>query len=242
MKTAIVTGAARGIGRAIVERLAPNYHVLATDVLAGQLSGFPSSVTTLSADISSEPVPEQLVSTIMERYGRLDLLVNNAGTTVSKPLHETSDEEFDRVLNINTRSVFRLCRAAIGVMQSGAAVVNIASVFGIRGNPNSAAYAASKAAVAGLTRQMAADYAPQGIRVNAIAPGLIITDMTRERVESNPRFQDLMVKTTPSPRLGQPDDIAAAVNFLASDDAQFIYGHVLVVDGGWSIANYRPES
>ena len=144
------------------------------------------------------------------------------------------------MMGINTTSVFRLSRAAVGVMHEGSAIVNIASVFGLRGNPNSAAYAASKAAIVGLTRQMAAEHGPRGIRVNAVAPGLIVTDMTRERTQTSRRFRQLLVETTPFPRLGQPEDVAAAVTFLASDEAGFISGQVLAVDGGWLVANNRP--
>ena len=138
-----------------------------------------------------------------------------------KPIVETTDEDFDRVMGINTTSVFRLSRAAVGVMHEGSAIVNIASVFGLRGNPNSAAYAASKAAIVGLTRQMAAEHGPVASGVNAVAPGLIVTDMTRERIQTSRRFRQLLVETTPFPRRGQPEDVAAAVTFLGVRRGRF---------------------
>jgi meso-butanediol dehydrogenase / (S,S)-butanediol dehydrogenase / diacetyl reductase len=200
----------------------------------------PDRVTPIQQDIAAAAAPGDLVDFAMRHYGQLDILVNNAGINLPKPMVETTDEDFDRVMGINTTSVFRLSRAAVGVMHEGSAIVNVASVFGLRGDPNSAAYAASKAAIVGLTRQMAAEHGFRGIRVNAVAPGLIVTDMTRERIQSSRRFQQLLVETTPFPRLGQPDDVAAAVNFLASDEAGFISGQVLAVDGGWLAANNRP--
>jgi NAD(P)-dependent dehydrogenase (short-subunit alcohol dehydrogenase family) len=122
-------------------------------------------------------------------------------------------------------------------MQAGAAIVNVASTFGLMGNPNSSSYATTKAAVVGLTRQMAGDYGPKGIRVNAVAPGVIRTPLIEERL-GMPAFRHLMVDTTPFPRVGTPQDVAGAVRFLCSDDAGFVNGHVLVIDGGWSATNY----
>jgi 3-oxoacyl-[acyl-carrier protein] reductase len=126
-------------------------------------------------------------------------------------------------------------------MKTGGAIVNVASIFGMIGFPGTAAYAAAKAGVAGLTRQMAADYGPGGIRVNAIAPGLIETGMTQKRIAESEWFRGQMTDMTPLGRNGQPDDIAAAAAFLLSDDAAFISGQVLVVDGGWLTTRYRAQ-
>jgi len=142
---------------------------------------------------------------------------------------------------VNLRAVFRFSRAAVAVMKTGGAIVNVASIFGMIGFPGTAAYAAAKAGVAGLTRQMAADYGPNGIRVNAIAPGLIETGMTQKRIADSEWFRGQMTDMTPLGRNGQPEDIAAAAAFLLSDDAAFISGQVLVVDGGWLTTRYRAQ-
>jgi NAD(P)-dependent dehydrogenase (short-subunit alcohol dehydrogenase family) len=152
-------------------------------------------------------------------------------------VHLTSDEDLDRFLAVNLRAVFRFTREALGALEAGGCIVHIASTFGLMGNPSAAPYATTKAALVGLTRQMAGDYGPKGIRVNAVAPGVIRTPLTEERL-GNPAFRRLMVDTTPFPRIGKPEDIAAAVRFLCSEDASFVNGHVLVVDGGWSATNY----
>jgi NAD(P)-dependent dehydrogenase (short-subunit alcohol dehydrogenase family) len=136
--------------------------------------------------------------------------------------------------------VFRMSRDAVARMRGrGGAIVNIASIFGMTGFPGTASYAAAKAGVIGITMQMAADYGPEGIRVNAISPGLIETGMTRERIASNAWFRSLMLDMTPLGRAGKPEDIAAAVAFLGSADAAFITGQVLTVDGGWLATRYK---
>jgi NAD(P)-dependent dehydrogenase (short-subunit alcohol dehydrogenase family) len=192
---------------------------------------------TAALDVAAADAPAKAVALARERFGRLDFLVNNAGIGNSKPVHLTSDEELDRFIAVNLRSVFRFAREALGAMQAGAAIVNVASTFGLMGNPNSSSYATTKAAVVGLTRQMAGDYGPKGIRVNAVAPGVIRTPLIEERL-GMPAFRRLMVDTTPFPRIGTPQDVAGAVRFLCSDDAGFVNGHVLVIDGGWSATNY----
>ncbi|SHK11262.1 NAD(P)-dependent dehydrogenase, short-chain alcohol dehydrogenase family [Roseomonas rosea] len=240
----LVTGAARGIGRAIAERfLRAGASVVATDVLSEGLTELeavaPGRVATLVQDVTASPAPEEAVALAMARYGRLDVLVNNAGIGRAHAAGETDDEELDRFLDVNIRSVFRYTREALRVMEPGASIIQLASVFGYRGNAESSAYCMSKAALIGLTHQMAADYGPRGIRVNAVAPGLIVTALTQERIENSPRFRQLMVASTPFTRLGQPEDVANAAYFLASEEASFISGHVLVVDGGWLAANQR---
>jgi NAD(P)-dependent dehydrogenase (short-subunit alcohol dehydrogenase family) len=242
---AIVTGAASGIGRATLRRLlAEGVCVVATDRneagLADAASGAPADrLSTLVQDVGAGDAPRKAVSLAVERFGRLDWLVNNAGIGGSKSVQDTPDEDLDRYLSINLRAVFRFAREAVKAMQPGhGSIVNLASVFGMVGYPGSAAYAAAKAGVIGLTQQMAADYGPKGIRINAVAPGLIETGMTRERLAASPRYMALMIDTTPFPRWGQPEDIANAIWFLCSDQAAFINGHVLVVDGGWSVTNH----
>jgi 3-oxoacyl-[acyl-carrier protein] reductase len=243
MRIALVTGAARGIGRAVAERLLRDgYGLVASDILTEGLQELehlaPDRVKAIHQDIGTDDAPEQAMDAALGRFGRLDVLVNNAGIGQAKPVLDTTDEHLDRFLDINIRAQFRFARAALRVMQPGAAIVNIASIFGTRGNAGVGPYAMTKAAIIGLTHQLAAEHGPRGIRVNAVSPGLIVTELTRERIASNRRFQRQVVETTPFPRLGTPEDVAGAVAFLASpEDAGFVSGHVLVVDGGWLTAN-----
>jgi meso-butanediol dehydrogenase / (S,S)-butanediol dehydrogenase / diacetyl reductase len=239
MQVAIVTGAAQGIGRAIAERfLKDGISVVAIDRNGEALKSLEGEhLATAVLDVTADDAPARAVALAKERFGRLDVLVNNAGIGNSKPVHLTSDEEIDRFVAVNFRSHFRFTREALGAMKSGAAIVHVASTFGLMGNPNNSMYCSTKAALVGLTRQMAADYGPKGIRVNAVAPGVIQTALVAERL-AVPAFRRLMVDTTPFPRLGRPEDVAGAVRFLCSEDAGFVNGHVLVIDGGWSAANY----
>ncbi len=248
-KAAVVTGAASGIGRATALRLArEGARVLAADRTAEALAetaalaraqGTP--VETMVADVGAADAPRAVIGAALAHFGALHLLMNNAGIGGAKRADATSDDDFDAHLAINLRSVFRFSREAIGAMAAGGAIVNVASIFGMVGFPANAAYAAAKAGVAGLTRQMAADYGPAGIRVNAIAPGLIETGMTRARIADSAWFRAQMTEATPLGRNGTPDDIAAAAAFLLSADAAFISGQVLVVDGGWLATRYRAQ-
>ncbi|OLL31689.1 hypothetical protein BTH42_10255 [Burkholderia sp. SRS-W-2-2016] len=245
-KVAIVTGAAQGIGRATALRLMRNgVKVVAVDRQADGLatlrSEAPDQVEILELDVTSADAPDTTIATAMDKFGRVDALVNNAGIGIAKPVHLTTDEEFDRFMNINLRSVFRFTRAALGVMKAGATIVNVASTFGLMGNPNASSYAATKAALMGLTRQMVADYGPTGIRVNAVAPGVIVTDMVKGRLETSEYFRKLMVETTPYTRLGTAEDVANVIAFLCSDESGYVNGHVLTIDGGWSAANFVPQ-
>jgi 3-oxoacyl-[acyl-carrier protein] reductase len=242
MQVVLVTGAAQGIGRAIAERfLRDGFSLVAVDRKAEGLQSLaqsvPQRIATAMLDVTAPDAPAKAVALAQQRFGRLDYLINNAGIGNSKPVHLTSDEELDRFIAVNLRSVFRFAREALDAMQPGAAIVNVASTFGLVGNPGSSSYATTKAAVVGLTRQMAGDYGPKGIRVNAVAPGVIRTPLIEERL-GMPAFRHLMVDTTPFPRIGTPEDVAGAVRFLCSEDAGFVNGHVLVIDGGWSATNY----
>ena len=246
---AMITGGGQGLGRASALRMVREGVRVVISDLDGErlretaaLSGRPELVRTIVQDVTADSSPRDAVALALDEFGRLDWLVNNAGIGNAKALHDTSDEDWDRYMNINLRSVFRYSREAMPHLKPNrGAIVHISSIFGILGHPATAPYAASKAALIGLTRQMAADYGPQGVRVNAVAPGLIETPLTLERLKTNRRFEELMVDTTPFHRIGKPEDIANAVHFLCSDEAAFVSGHVLVVDGGWSVANYVPS-
>src|SRR2546426_7749464 len=246
---AMITGGGQGLGRASALRMVREGVRVVISDLDGErlretaaLSGRPELVRTIVQDVTADSSPRDAVALALDEFGRLDWLVNNAGIGNAKALHDTSDEDWDRYMNINLRSVFRYSREAMPHLKPNrGAIVHISSIFGILGHPATAPYAASKAALIGFTRQMAADYGPQGVRVNAVAPGLIETPLTLERLKTNRRFEELMVDTTPFHRIGKPEDIANAVYFLCSDEAAFVSGHVLVVDGGWSVANYVPS-
>jgi NAD(P)-dependent dehydrogenase (short-subunit alcohol dehydrogenase family) len=243
-RVAIVTGAASGIGRAITLRfLEEGARVFAVDrnpdTLA-QLADTPGRMERYLADISGEGASAAVVAACIAAFGKLDLLVNNAGLGNSKPAHDTTDEDFDRWVAINLTSGFRLSRDALPHLRhKGGAILNIASTLGLMGWAGQAAYTAGKAGVIGLTRQMAAEYGPNGLRVNAIAPGVVETPATIDRLRNNAAYRAANTGSTPLGRAGQPAEIAAAAAFLCSDDASFITGHVLVVDGGLSSTCHR---
>ncbi|MBN35144.1 MAG: short-chain dehydrogenase [Rhodospirillaceae bacterium] len=247
-KSAIVTGAAGGIGRATALRLAgEGASVLAVDIKKAELSetasmAYGSNFRTMVADVADRAAPERIVSKAVSAHGGLDLLVNNAGISGrGGGAAQAGDEEWDGVIDMNVSSVFRMSRAGLKHLTSpGGKIVQISSVFGLIGFPDSAAYAAAKAGVAQLTRQMAADCGPLGINVNAIAPGVIETPMTAERIHNDAWYNEAMIKNTPM-GVGQPDDIAGVVAFLCSADARYINGQVIAVDGGWLATRYWPR-
>ena len=247
-KAAIVTGAAGGIGRATALRLAgEGARVFAVDVkeadlaeTAAMAAGAPFE--TMLADVADRTAPERIVAAAMTAFGRLDFLINNAGIGGrGGSAADAGDAEWDVVLDINLSSVFRMSRAALPHLpRPGGKIVHISSVFGLVGFADGAAYAAAKAGVAQLTRQMATDFSHQGINVNAIAPGVIETPMTRKAIHENAWYREAMIKNTPM-GIGRPDDIASVVAFLCSDDARYIAGQVIPVDGGWLATRYWPR-
>jgi NAD(P)-dependent dehydrogenase (short-subunit alcohol dehydrogenase family) len=253
-KVGIVTGGGSGIGREIARQLADaGARVLVVDkdhaAAEATCEHVPDRLAAFAQDVTAVGAPAAVMGACRERWSApLDVLVNNAGLGNGKPVDATSDEELDRYLDANFRTVFRMSRAALGEFGAGGgAIVNIASAFGVVGfgSPGYAPYSASKAAVIGLTRQMAADCGPRRIRVNAIAPGLIATPATAERVATNPLFQEGLIKATPLGRAGSPADVAGAALYLASDAAEFITGQVIAVDGGWTATRFRqvaPEA
>lgn len=251
-KVCIVTGAASGIGRAIAIRLAQSgasvtVADVTTEVIEGgeptarmmEQAGF--DVQYRRTDVGSPADVESLIRDVVGRAGRLDVLVNNACIRHARPLLEMDETQWQRVLNVNLSGVFRCCKAAVRQMVTQNAVddirgriVNLSSQHGIISAPGDIAYGTSKAAVAYLTRQIASDYAAQGIVCNAIAPGKIQTGAGGRAVD--PEVLDRANSRTPWPRLGRPMDVANAVLFMCSTSSTFITGAELMVDGGWMAA------
>ncbi len=239
-KVALVTGSGRGIGRAIALKLAEaGADVVVNDVGAAQVpEGVAQEIRTLGrqslaviADVSSPTDITTLVDKIVATFGRIDILVNNAGITRDQLLLRMSDEDWDRVLTIDLKSVFLCTRAILRPMlkQRWGRIISISSIVGIVGNAGQANYAAAKAGIIGFTRSVAKEVASRGITANAIAPGFIDTEMTRKLTEEQRQGAQ---KQIPVGYLGSPDDVAAAVAFLASEEARYITGQVLNVDGG----------
>jgi NAD(P)-dependent dehydrogenase (short-subunit alcohol dehydrogenase family) len=241
-KVAIVTGAASGVGRETTRLLAERgASVVAVDVAASVTELEDERVAPLEGDASSAETAERAVATALGRWGRLDVLHNNAAQILYKGILDTDEEEWDRLLAVNVRSMFLHCRAAIPVMQQagGGAIVNTASISGVVGLAGQGAYAASKGAVVMLTRQLAVEFAPAKIRVNAVAPGAVDTPFLRRFVDAQPdpaAVRETIASHHPLGRIADPAEIARAVCFLASDAAAFITGTVLMVDGGYTAA------
>ena len=251
----IVTGAASGIGRAIARLLARHgATVVVADIGTEVIEGGEPTADVIAAeggnaefirtDVADSAQVDALVEGTVARHGRLDLLVNNACIRHARPLLELDEADWQRVLDVNLGGVFRCCRAAVRQMVTQQAlddesevrgrIVNLSSQHGMIAAPGDLAYGTSKAGIAYLTRQVAADYAAQGIVCNAVAPGKIQTGAGGRAVD--PTVLERAHRRTPWPRLGRPGDVAQAVLFLASSDASFITGAELMVDGGWMAA------
>ena len=239
-KSAIVTGASRGIGRAVAQELAKRgYRVLvcyrknsdgAADVCRG-IRAAGGVALPFQMDIADLSDCRRTVSKAMMEFGRIDVLVNNAGIALSRLFTETDEAEYDRVFDVNMKGMFFLTRAAAKEMVAagGGSIVNLSSMWGISGASGEVAYSASKAAVIGFTKALAKELAPSHIRVNAVAPGVIDTDMNACYSEDTLR---MLAEKTPLGRLGTPEEIASCVCFLA-EDATFLTGQVLTADGGF---------
>jgi 3-oxoacyl-[acyl-carrier protein] reductase len=239
-KTALVTGASRGIGRAIAISLAEagadvavNYagSEKAADEVVAIIEGLGRRAFKVQADVSSSAQVESMVKLVLERFERLDILVNNAGITRDNLIMRMKEEEFDQVINTNLKGVFNCIKAVTRPMmkQRSGRIINISSVVGVLGNAGQANYVAAKAGVIGLTKATARELASRNITVNAVAPGYIETDMTDNLSQE---MQQQLLHQIPLSRLGQPDDIAKVVRFLASDDSVYMTGQTLHVDGG----------
>ncbi len=246
-KAAIVTGGSSGIGRAVAllfAREGAQVAVVANQNEKGaretvrEIQSKEGRAFWIMADVSTASAVNQIVKRTLDEFEKIDILVNNAGIggwqAGSRSLLETSEQAWDRVLEVNLKSVFLVSKCTVPEMirQKSGVVINIASVFGMTGFRKISAYGAAKSGMIQLTRSMAIDYGPLGIRVNAIAPGVIRTRMI-ERHLKDPNYQKGMVEAVPLGRLGTPMDVAQGAVFLASDEASYIHGHTLVIDGGW---------
>ena len=238
-KVALVTGAAQGIGKAVALLLARNgADIIVSDInlekaeeTAREVEGLGQQALAVKTNVAEANDVEKMVQTALERFGRIDILINNAGITRDKLLLRMSDEDWDAVLGVNLRGTFLCTRAVIRPMakQKSGKIVNIASVVGTMGNAGQANYGASKAGVIGFTKTVAREYAPRGINVNAIAPGYIETPMTEALPE---KAKEELKRMIPMDRLGKPEDVAEAVLFLVSEASTYITGQVLHVNGG----------
>jgi NAD(P)-dependent dehydrogenase (short-subunit alcohol dehydrogenase family) len=230
----LVTGAADGIGRATARRFAAEgARVLVCDLNAAGLADL-GAAAALTLDVAAEDTPQRLMDAVATELGGLDVLVNNAGITGGEVVERMSDDAWRRVLAVNLDAVFRLCRAAIPVLRRSTRgrIVNIGSVMSTLAAPGMGAYTVSKHAIAGLTRTLATELGGDGITANFVLPGAIVTGITRGVFEADPGFRNFWIGKSPLQRLGMPDDVASAILFLASEEASFVTGHGLAVDGG----------
>ncbi|MBT4523456.1 MAG: 3-oxoacyl-[acyl-carrier-protein] reductase [Phycisphaerae bacterium] len=238
-RVAIVTGASRGIGRAIAMKLASDGFILALiarnkealEEVQAEIEGNGGQASSHVCDLGDFSLFAATIESIAEQYGRLDVLVNNAGMTRDGLLLRMSEEDFDSVIDVNLKATFIGCKTAARPMMRGrwGRMINLTSVTGLNGNAGQANYAAAKAGIVGLTKTIAKEFGSKGITANAIAPGFIETDMTAVLSED---IRNGVEASVPLRRYGQPEEIASAVSFLASEGGGYMTGQVLVVDGG----------
>ncbi|MFJ2755412.1 SDR family NAD(P)-dependent oxidoreductase [Nocardioides sp. NPDC087217] len=239
-KVAVITGASSGIGAEI----ARDMHRAGAQVLlvgrnqerlaavASSLAANGERVESLRVDLTDEAAPDAVVRRALDRFGRLDILVNAAGVFTPTPFLETTDQILDDQWDANVRAPFRLARAATGHLGEGSSILFVSSICGYAGFPNSTAYCATKGAVELLVKALTAELSPRGIRVNAVAPGNVRTSIN-EHLLTDPVYEKQMLAATPAGRIGEVSDIAPAVVFLASPAASYIHGSSLLIDGGW---------
>jgi meso-butanediol dehydrogenase / (S,S)-butanediol dehydrogenase / diacetyl reductase len=247
-KVAIITGAGSGIGFETAKMLhSAGMAVVAVGRSADKLAALegaindPAGLVTVSVDITADDAPRKIVHTALDRFGRIDFLINNAGLGSPKPLDETDDAMLDEFLDVMLRAPFRLCREAIPHMQAGSGVVNVTSTYAMIGGRRGGAYSAAKGGLKSLTEHMACEYGPRGIRSNCVAPGVTMTEMVRSRFEDE-SFKRVNVETTPYPRISEVEDVASVIAFLCSPGGEMINGQSITVDGGWTKTKYLSPS
>ena len=239
-KVAFVTGASRGIGRAIALRLASDGAKVAlnfasnsakAESVKNEIESAGGTAMLVQGDVSNFETVTKLIKQVVDAWSRIDILINNAGITRDNLLLKMSEDDFDKVIATNLKGVFNCTKAVTKLMmkQRGGRIVNMSSVVGLKGNISQANYAAAKAGIIGFTKSAARELASRGVTVNAVAPGLINTDMTAALSE---KVKEVMLQEIPAGRMGTPEDVANAVAFLVSDQAAYITGQVLAVDGG----------
>ena len=247
-RIALVTGASSGIGNAIATAFGrEGADVVVADVrrrpkleeersVFEKLDEVGAGSRYVETDVTEEDEVRTAVETAVTEFGGLDILVNNAGIYYQYEAHETPTEAFDEIHDVNLRGTFLCSKAAVPALRDSAnpKIINLSSILGLVGDGESAAYCASKGGVSNLTRQMALDYAEAEINVNALAPGIIKTAQNAEWRENDPELVADWEERTPWPRFGEPEDVADAAVFLASEQSDFVTGHVLSVDGGWT--------
>ena len=239
-KITLITGAATGIGLATVRRIRAEGGMIYAGVLSLEAEDDFEGAEQLILDVTDEQQWQKAIRHILEKHGRLDVLINNAGIRESNPIEDTSIEQWQRVINVNLSSVFLGCKAALPALQQSesGAIVNLGSITGIRSVSNMIAYSASKSGITALTSSLAIDLAKDNIRVNAVCPGAIGTNMVTsliDEAENSDEREAQIIASHPLGRIGRPDEVASVIAFLASDDASFMTGLSIPVDGGRSI-------
>lgn len=236
MPVAVITGGNKGLGLSQSARfLAAGYTVFAVARSKGEIDGLSGDIHLVEADLAQDRSADFL-DAIVDRAGPIDVLVNNAGVHLKKPAWEVAPDELDTVLDINVRAMFAACGRYVALhRERGGAIVNVASMGALMALPSSAAYVTAKTAVVGLTRSVAVDAAPFGVRCNAVSPGFIDTDMTRAVLAKDPERRARIERRIPGHAFGTPADVANAIFFLASAEAAHINGVNLPVDGGYAV-------